>query len=385
MSGGQKRGRELGPFDKEEGAVNLDSAKPIVVEQEFDIELDRLENVALRPLHNSIDSNYHELSPTMKSNLRDALEDKHGFDPVESVYNFIWDWKESVGENWKQAQTLELIAKKGLGTDALVRTKNKEHPVYTGESIPPDDPRIDVYQDLVRVSRAFVRVSLSNKRIEDITDDTNPVLDLSRGPGYGAPEFISKSFDFPSAGFFNFETSVLTGYSDQGDIAQYYGDAIAISDMVPLDHIAVAVDFILPTPFHEAEYHVDKRMRKIASKYIKYVGNSRQHPLDVEIIRKLSDDDDLLPSTLPSVSTIRKAIQNEPTSEKATLFFDLVQTLWNRDATVERDQGIKTLQNGQEAIQERIRQTNDSLEIKRLENIQDQIDDLIEWSEAEPE
>lgn len=336
--------RKSNPFAEERTPAKFGSMAPGDVEDEFNVTLSEIEQVELRALHESMENQtYYALTADEKDHLRSALEEKYTKSSVANLYEMIWDWKESVGKNWQQAQTLELVAKKALGTEAPVRHKNEKDPEYTGEPIDPDDSRIDIYKDLVRVSRAFFRVRESRKDIEDIDSDFNPVLDLYRGPGHGAPRFLVALFDYPNQGFIDYEQSVLTGYSSEQDIGKYYGDSVLINDLVPLNHLAVAVDFVLPTPYHEAELHIDNFSRKIATQHVRYVGRTKQHPKEIDVA-KISDK----LSIERTVEKIRKS--TDPDARDLLIFTDLVQLLWDKGVSVETQSGVEVLRSAKQAF-----------------------------------
>ncbi len=254
--------RYLGPTDTTSVDVDLDTIAPEKIEAEFDITLS--ETTACEDIHNSeTNTTYPTFTYSEADEVRESLEDKHGTEPVDRVYDLMNRWKGSSGG--EEAETLELIAKKALGISAPVRDDGK-----AAQEIPPDDAEIDVYRDATRISRSFLREHMPTD------SDGNASVMVHRGIRHSNEALTAQLIDNPTASEYQFPTVSTSNHSIDVGVGDHWAEAYRISHRATPDDTAIAIDVLKPGGLDEGEIHIVGDKIRVPAAGLQFTGPRHQ-------------------------------------------------------------------------------------------------------------
>ena len=252
--------RHLEPTDEQAIDVDLGSTDPGAIEAEFGVDLSETE--IEDDLKNSeTNTPYPTFTYGEANQVRTALEEKHGEAPTEAVYDLMSDWKGSSGG--EEGQTLSLIAKKALGIAAPVRGNGEQ-----ARTIEPDDAEIDVYRDLTRVSRGFMREHMARD------GDGEVRALLHRGVRHSNEELTAQLIDDPTVEEYRFPTVAISNHSVDRGVGNYWAEAYSISHAATPEDVGLAIDVVQPTGFAEGEIHVTGDEIRVPAEGLTWTGPS---------------------------------------------------------------------------------------------------------------
>lgn len=235
--------RHLGATDEQTIAVDLGETDPETIEDEFGLDLSETKTIS-DVQRSDTDHEYPKLEFEQTQNVREALEEKHGEDVYEDLDHLMQKWKG--GEEKSDKQTLELIAKKANGIGQPVRRGGEK-----ARDVDPDDPRIDAYRDLSRISRGFMKENIAEGEEGDAS------MTVHRGVRMANEALTAQFIDNPSADAYRLQTSSISNHSTDDGVADTWGDPYTISHDIQPDDVTLAIDHINVTGVNEGEVHID--------------------------------------------------------------------------------------------------------------------------------
>ena len=240
--------RHLGPTDEQSIPVDLGPTDPETVEEEFGVDLDETQTV--QNIHRSdTDHEYDTMTYRSRHSVENALSEKHGEDVWDDMDELIGSWKG--GKDKRDKQTLELIAKKANGIGRPVRRDGEK-----AREIEPDDPRIDAYRDLTRISQAFTKANLVDGD-DDGDGDADGSLTVHRGVRMANESLTAQFIDDPDADAYRVETSATSNHSTDEGVSEAWGDPYTITHEIEPDDVTLAIDHVRVAGLSEAELHID--------------------------------------------------------------------------------------------------------------------------------
>jgi hypothetical protein len=115
--------------------------------------------------------------------------------------------------------------------------------------ISPDSAEIDVYRDVTRISRAFMREQMPTT--DEVTD-----APAHRGVRHSNERLTAQLIDNPNANEYRFDAPSVSNHTVDIGVANHWAEAYSITHQVTPDDVALAIDVLRPSGLDEGELHL---------------------------------------------------------------------------------------------------------------------------------